>query len=800
MSNGLNEFDDERRKMLSQWAKSDGTTIEEHNRALKERAKLLLEWGYIEQNIYDLLCKACDYHDLGKANPRMQQRLRNTELHFDPEKEIPHNILSMYLIPRENPEEYYVVLFAVGFHHDYGDVFQILGEPQKQILAGELLAEWSCAKAPGVRALKDMKSCITKPELCNTVILVKGLLHKCDYAASGNTEVEYQNDFLSEKTASFFERHHYRMNDMQKFCLENQDDNIMLVGQTGMGKTEAALLWIGNHKGFLFLPVKTAINKMYDRLREDILSDENDHEIEKRLGLLHSDAVSKMIESHRTAVIEPDSRSGAAQKETDVMEYHARSRQLALPLTISTVDQLFDFIFQYQTYELKLATLSYSKIVIDEIQMYGADLLADLIYGMKMIHQTGGKIAISTATLAPFVKDLIEEEVGKFAYGVFCDGKQVRHRVKLIPAMMSADLILEKFKSCLQGEKEAGHSKEDGIEAGNNSGGKPSGKILVICNTIIKAQAMYHDICQGIGEEYADKVYLLHSRFIRRDRTRKENAICQCGKTEHEETVIWISTSLVEASLDIDFDYLFTELQDLPSLLQRMGRVNRKGRKEISGFNCYIYTEVEERYLELPGIYGKSGAGNRAAFIDGDIFRLSKQVLKDEVGQNREGLLSEESKLRMINYFTTDNMSQTNYMRKYREQMERLRRIVWYEWDKRDVRIRDDIYTKDIIPYDIYMLYCQEIEASASRIRSKKTSTIEKIEERNAIMQYTVPVPQFVVNDYWNAVRKRTPANVCNPVKIGVYEEIPVIDCDYDEKAGFREKDFFKMEQGAIFV
>lgn len=98
------------------------------------------------------------------------------------------------------------------------------------------------------------------------------------------------------------------------------------------------------------------------------------------------------------------------------------------------------------------------------------------------------------------------------------------------------------------------------------------------------------------------------------------------------------------------------------------------------------------------------------------------------------------------------------------------------------------------------MLYCQEIEASASRIRSKKTSTIEKIEERNAIMQYTVPVPQFVVNDYWNAVRKRTPANVCNPVKIGVYEEIPVIDCDYDEKAGFREKDFFKMEQGAIFV
>ena len=29
-----------------------------------------------------------------------------------------------------------------------------------------------------------------------------------------------------------------------------------------------------------------------------------------------------------------------------------------------------------QAYELKLTTLSYSKIVIDEIQMYGPDLLA----------------------------------------------------------------------------------------------------------------------------------------------------------------------------------------------------------------------------------------------------------------------------------------------------------------------------------------------------------------------------------------------------------------------------------------
>ena len=118
------------------------------------------------------------------------------------------------------------------------------------------------------------------------LILVKGLLHKCDYSASGNTEIEYPNDFLTDKLESFFQKNHYELNEMQQFCRNHESEDIMLVGQTGMGKTEAALLWIGDHKGFILLPVKTAINKMYDRIREDILEGDESNS-EKRIGLLH---------------------------------------------------------------------------------------------------------------------------------------------------------------------------------------------------------------------------------------------------------------------------------------------------------------------------------------------------------------------------------------------------------------------------------------------------------------------------------------------------------------------------------
>lgn len=794
MTRGL--FDQEIREMVKQAAKSGGITIEEHNEALLERAYVLYELNYISQDVYELLRKACKYHDLGKANPQMQERLKSSELKFDPNQEIPHNVLSMYLVPKDTLPEYYILLFAVGFHHDFGDVFRLLEDTEKRQLAEELLCQWKCAKHPGRKALKSIKNYITQPNIKDKMILVKGLLHKCDYAASGETEIEYKNDFLMHKTKEFFERKRYSLNEMQNFCLEWQDENIMVVGQTGMGKTEAALLWIGDHKGFIFLPVKTAINKMYDRIRREIIDDESPDGIEKQLGLLHSDAVSRLLEQQEKVLRRNESEEGITYQEMDVIAYHNRSRQLAMPLTISTVDQLFDFIFQYQTYELKLATLAYSKIVIDEIQMYGADLLADLVFGLKMIRELGGKIAITTATMAPFIKELIEKEVGIFEYGVFCDRNQVRHKVKMMPSLMNAEDILEKFWRCLSGESETDSMKENTSAVTK----KLSGKILVICNTIKKAQSMYQELCEQIGEKNTNKVHLLHSKFIRCDRTRKENEICTCGEFENEETVIWISTSLVEASLDIDFDYLFTELQDISSLLQRMGRVNRKGKKPVFDYNCFVYEVIEKKYLELSYVPGREQKDANAAFIDRDIFELSKLALEETL-QESQGVLSEGHKMDMMEkYFTTERVSDTNYMQNYGKQIERLKNIVLYELDSKEIKIREDIFTKDVIPYCIYELFQQEIEASAKNLRSSKMGMIDKIKEKTFIMQYTVPVQNYIVDEYYKAVYKGLSAKCYQPVQIGTYEEITVLDCDYDDRLGFRAKKFEKVEENPIFV
>ena len=102
-------------------------------------------------------------------------------------------------------------------------------------------------------------------------------------------------------------------------------------------------------------------------------------------------------------------------------------------------------------------------------------------------------------------------------------------------------------------------------------------------------------------------------------------------KVDHRSG-IWISTSLVEASLDIDFDYLFTELYELSSLFQRLGRCNRKGVKSIAGPNCFVYTQIDAEHL----------TGTPHGFIDRTLFELSRSALNEV-----KGILSESTKDRV---------------------------------------------------------------------------------------------------------------------------------------------------------
>ena len=735
-----------------------GETIEEHRGKMLRELERMWEYGYIqERELYELIRIACIHHDDGKANPEMQKRLdaarKGKKYRFDPEREIPHNVLSGFFLDRSefgnfaDPDTaYYRVLFAILYHHDYGDPMEYIREDRGKI--AELLEGFDTFTIK-----RRTRSAVEKMAEDEVAVKVKGFLHICDYSASGGYCSEYPNDFLDGCLENIKKKWRKQKpdadwNDLQKFCREKSGENIIAIAQTGMGKTEAGFRWIGNHKGYFVLPLRTAINAIYDRVRKDILLNEK---IDTRLSILHSESLEYY--------------TGQFTEDTDLLEYENRGKHLSMPLSISTLDQLFDFVMKYQTYEFKLTTLSFSRIVIDEIQMYDPELLRYLITGLKYITEMGGKVSVMTATLAPFIKDLLTQSVPFQTenIGVFTDDS-LRHHIEVRDRKINAEEIGEFY-----------------IRNNRNSR-----KVLVVCNTIRKAQKIYGELRELLGA--TENIHILHSRYIRKDRAQLEHEILKFGRTYDEngqidcQSGIWISTSLVEASLDIDFDYLFTELLDLNSLFQRLGRCNRKGKKPTEQPNCIVYTRIDAEHL----------TGTTHGFIDRTLFELSREALKEG-----DGLITESRKIELLNkYFTTERVRGSDYYQKY-ESASWIEGIKPYQFQKNDVNLRN-ILSETVIPSPVYMQNQQEIDALAEEVRNVSVSYMDRVKAREKLMQYALSVPYW----YWLAYKKalvKKKAVPFEPVRLSRQETIPVIECSYDE-AGFHQMDFENATAAGEFL
>ena len=799
-------------KLLKKYKAKPHKSIFEHNQDLNKQKDILIKLGYLNnEDKIRLLTYAIDYHDSGKINPKFQRRIEenikrlNGEkynpkyLKFDKENEIEHNILSAFLINSQDfnsEDEYLSVLYSVVFHHRYSDAISTINTiifPNIEEILEENFPKKIMTYEEDIPLDFNFQNSSKKLE--NIKLL--GLLMKCDHSASGGYEIEYPNDFLEEALNNLLNEFKEKdksadWNDMQKFCKENSDKNIIAIADTGMGKTEGGFLWGGNNKIFFVLPLRTAINAMYKRFDEVIIKGENK---EERVGLLHSNSLEYYLNNKKELVIDDKD-----EKEMDILEYNKRGKHLSLPITICTPDQIFNFILKYKGYESKLATLSYSKIILDEMQMYDASLLAAVIFGITKIIEMGGKIAIVTATFPPIIEyflnkylmkdnknvikdlDKLEEIVEEpiFIKKKFTNNEKIRHNIVLIDDEIGMEHILWQFKK-------------------NKKENKKSNKILVICNTIKKAQEIYLKLKEE--DDLKDKINMLHSNFIREDREEKEKNILDFGKTEFDGEGIWISTSLVEASLDIDFDYLFTELQDLNSLFQRFGRCNRKGKKSVDKANCFIYLKIEDKYLKEKG--------SKYGFIDKDIYENSKKGLenyckvisKDEIEnsqdysellKNYSKKITEGDKIKLIEEnLSFENLKESNFVDEFEDAYKKYQNILDSDKNAQDDLKLRDIQSVTVIPYNIYEKNEENIKELIKKIEDKNLGLEERQKAKTELLKKTLSIQYYQLSKYISEILKgKADANKYKSESINKFEKITVMEADYDKELGFRAKDF----------
>ncbi len=399
-------------------------------------------------------------------------------------------------------------------------------------------------------------------------VILKGLLHRLDHSASAGVPVEEEphreriarlEEYLKRKRSK---EKNFEFKGFKPFQLrgrELMDESVILEAPTGSGKTEFALNWLGDDKGFYTLPVRTAVNSMFYRLKEPF----------KTVGLLHGERAAYYL------LGKSEERNKERDEEKEELSFSLKelnlSTQLAFPLTVSTADQLFSSVFKYPGFEKVYATLSYSKTIIDEPQGYTPETLAVIVRAVEEVKELGGKFCVMSATLYPFVKDRLKsigfrEVDTKELY----ETAPVKHRVEVLNCF-NPNLLLRAVE-----EKRS---------------------VLIVVNTVKRAVELYREL-----KKENLPVRLLHSRFIQADRKRLESQIEK--ESQERLPVIWITTQVAEASLDVDFDLLITEVAPLDALIQRMGRVNRRGRLVSPEFaNAIVLTENSDRKER---VYSKS--------------------------------------------------------------------------------------------------------------------------------------------------------------------------------------------------
>lgn len=416
-----------------------------------------------------------------------------------------------------------------------------------------------------------------------------GLVRRCDYGASAqinfNNE-QGQDKLFSDIETSIDDKISYK-NYWQKNILSDLkcEQNLFLTAPTGSGKTEFALLWAKrqNRKLIYTLPLRVALNSLYSRT-QDYLKSNIKNNIKNELSLVHSSSYLKYLDEDNISNQEIGTRI-------------SESRLFKTQINFSTVDQIMLSSLHYYGFDILYPIYSESAVVIDEIQSYTPEMMAIIFNTLDDLIKLKSRILVITATLPTYLKEIL---VGKsFGEIKLRDTALIKnYHTKRHKIQVNNIQLLDKTNNKTDNKRYTVNEVvlSEILKSVNNNK-----KILVIVNTVARAIDAFKDISKKIKEE--TKVFILHSRLVTKE---KENIINELKSlNENNKPMILISTQIVEASINYDFDILYTELSPIDSQIQRWGRVYRNRDTDYKGenSNVIIFKEPDEN---IETIYDKT--------------------------------------------------------------------------------------------------------------------------------------------------------------------------------------------------
>lgn len=361
----------------------------------------------------------------------------------------------------------------------------------------------------------------------------------------------------------------FELSPVQKMMAESESGLAMMAiveDATGSGKTEASLIWairsISKHfcEGITYaLPTKATSNMMFARL-ESIKN-----------AIFGEGCSTSLIHGSSKYFLE-------SQGISDVNGWYSEgsNKSMYANISVCTVDQAIQAILPVRYEPLKLLSLSRHVLVIDEVHSFDAYTFNLICRLVSVCRLYSIPVMLLSATLPSMMRRRLLSSynvpVGElsdcYPLVTVCDNSGFKE-LFCEPSERSERIVHVRYTS---DELSMLYEIQELSKAGF--------KIGVIRNTVDSAIETYDSL-----RNRADvPVILIHSRYTVADRTRIENLVMDsCGKTARTNGgLIVVGTQVIEQSMDISFDRLFSDLSPMDSIIQRMGRMQRFGASELS--------------------------------------------------------------------------------------------------------------------------------------------------------------------------------------------------------------------------
>lgn len=558
-------------------------------------------------------------HDIGKYSGKFQERIRNPKLH----QGLDHSTAGAQLLWME---KLYPAAFAVAGHHgglpdggtkaEKGQGSTMLGRVSKNV---EDCGAWrEELKLPAARLpervpsdafsqaffTRMLYSCLVDADYLDTEGFMSGGKVKRGTGQPLDVLLNRLNSFIEPFWQGEGTLNHLRCQ-VLRTCVErgaNERDSLYtLTVPTGGGKTLSSLAF------GLYRAVKADKDRVIYVIPYHSIIDQTAAVFRKALG------EESVIEHHSAA----EYNLGEGMNDSALASRKALATEnWDAPVIVTTAVQFFESLFANRGSRCrKLHNIANSVIIFDEAQTLPVNYLRPCVAAIGQLIRFYGVTAVLCTATQPALEELFQEFAPGLAMKEIYPDQEILHSslrrttVRDLGILEESELR-ERLASCRQA--------------------------LCVVNRKKTAESIYRSL-SGEGN------FCLFTLIYPEERKKKLEEIRRRLKEGLPCRVI--STSLIEAGVDVDFPVAFREEAGLDSIIQTAGRCNREGRRSAADSPIYVFRLKGQK---IPAMIRQNVDAARAVIRDyADIASLEAirayfklyRAQKGREGQDIKGIL-----------------------------------------------------------------------------------------------------------------------------------------------------------------